>query len=183
MPRRKFIRDDSSSSSSTSSSSSDSSSDESAQETCHAKRVRKAPSPSHSEDCHIQDNPSHPQVGEAVVVPAALTSLIRQTLGEEHVLEEEGGGSGPSIPAMPANPPLAGMGLEGGERFWARIVAALKGAKESKRRKKLKPTFRTCKRMLKRLRKGTSNKRVKELNKMYRYSGIDVLSLFQALYV
>ncbi|KAI9560527.1 reverse transcriptase [Daphnia sinensis] len=167
MPRRKFIRDDSSSSSSTSSSSSDSSSDESAQETRHAKRVRKAPPPSHSEDCHIQENPSHPQVGEAVAVPAALTSLIRQTLGEETVLEEDDGGSGPSIPAGPTNPPLAGMGLEGGEQFWAQIVAALKGAKESKRRKKLKPTFRTCKRMLKRLRKGTSNKRLKELNKMY----------------
>jgi hypothetical protein len=57
--------------------------------------------------------------------------------------------------------------LERGEQFLARIVAALKGAKESRKRKKLKPSFRTCKRMLKRLRKGTNNKRLKELNKLY----------------
>ncbi|KZS05319.1 Uncharacterized protein APZ42_031513 [Daphnia magna] len=118
--------------------------------------------------CH--DNPSHPQVSEAVVVPAALTSLIWQTLGEEDVLDEiveEGGGSGPSISALPTILSLAGIGLERGEQFWAQIVAAMKGAKESRRRKRLKPTFRTCERMLKRLRKGTSNKRLKELNKMY----------------
>ncbi|KAK4009190.1 hypothetical protein OUZ56_018299 [Daphnia magna] len=111
-------------------------------------------------DC-IWDNPSHPQVSEAVVVPAALTSLIWQTLGEEDVLDEiveEGGGSGPSISALPTILSLAGIGLERGEPFWAQIVAAMKGAKESRRRKKLKPTFRTCERMLKRLRKGTSNK-------------------------
>jgi hypothetical protein len=59
-------------------------------------------------------------------------------------------------------------------------VAALKDAKESRKRKK--PTFRTCKRMLKRLRKGTNNKRLKELNKMYRYPGGDALGLFQTLY-
>jgi hypothetical protein len=104
-------------------------------------------------------------VNDAVVVPEALSSLIQRTLGQGENLEgrvEEGGGGVPSIPAIPTIP-----GLEGGEQFWSQIVAALKGAKESRKRKKLKPTFRTCKRMLKRLRKGTSNKRLKELNKLY----------------
>lgn len=124
-------------------------------------------------------------MNKAVVVPPALTSLIQQTLGEEDVLEErgeEGRESEPSIPAIPTIPPLAGSGLERGEQFWTQIVAALKDAKESRKTKKLKSTFRTCKRMLKRLRKGTSNKRLKELNKMYRYPGGDALDLFQALY-
>lgn len=117
-------------------------------------------------------------------MPAALTSLIWQTLGEEDVLDkivEEGGGSGPSISALPTILSLAGIGLERGEPFWAQIVAAMKGAKESRRRKKLKPIFRTCERMLKRLRKGTSNKRLKELNKMYKYSGGVAPNFFQAL--
>ncbi|EFX61915.1 hypothetical protein DAPPUDRAFT_120773 [Daphnia pulex] len=166
-----------------------SSSDESARETRHAKRARKpekARPPAQPEDSRIQDNPGHPQVNDAVVVPEALSSLIQRTLGQGENLEgrvEEGGGGEPSIPAIPAIPtiqPLAGSGLEGGEQFWSQIVAALKGAKESRKRKKLKPTFRTCKRMLKRLRKGTSNKRLKELNKMYRYPGGDDLDLFQA---
>lgn len=86
----------------------------------------------------------------------------------------------PSIPGIPPIPSLAGSGLERGEQFWAQIVAALKGAKESRKRKKLKPTFRTCKRTPKRLRKGTSKKRLKELNKMYRYQGVNALNLFQA---
>jgi hypothetical protein len=60
-----------------------------------------------------------------------------------------------------------GSGLERGEQFLARIVVALREDKESRKRKKLKPSFRICKRMLKRLRKGTSNKRLKELNKLY----------------
>ncbi|EFX63677.1 hypothetical protein DAPPUDRAFT_267974 [Daphnia pulex] len=163
--------------------------DESARETRHAKRARKpekARPPAQPEDSRIQDNPGHPQVNDAVVVPEALSSLIQRTLGQGENLEgrvEEGGGGEPSIPAIPAIPtiqPLAGSGLEGGEQFWSQIVAALKGAKESRKRKKLKPTFRTCKRMLKRLRKGTSNKRLKELNKMYRYPGGDDLDLFQA---
>jgi hypothetical protein len=100
-------------------------------------------------------------VNDAVVVPEALSSLIQRTLDQGENLEgrvEEGGGGEPSIPAIPTIPPLAGSGLEGGDQFWSQIVAALKGAKESRKRKKLKPTFRTCKRMLKRLRKGRATR-------------------------
>ena len=103
-------------------------------------------------------------------MPGALSLLIQQTLGQRENLEEreeEGRGGDPSVEANPTIAPLTDSGLERGEQFLARIVAALKGAKESRKRKKLKPSFRTCKRMLKRLRKGTSNKRLKELNKLY----------------
>ncbi|EFX62412.1 hypothetical protein DAPPUDRAFT_270455 [Daphnia pulex] len=86
MPRRRFDDSTSGSSSPSSSSNSDSSSsDESARETRHAKRARKpekARPPAQPEDSRIQDNPGHPQVNDAVVVPEALSSLIQRTLGQ-----------------------------------------------------------------------------------------------------
>ena len=80
---------------------------------------------------------------------------------------EEDRGSEPSVTATPTIAPLTDSGLERGEQILARIVVALNWAKESRKRKNLKPSFRTCKRMLKRLRKGTSNKKLEELNKLY----------------
>ena len=61
---------------------------------------------------------------------------------------EEGRGSEPSVAANPTITPLADSGLERAEQ----LLAALKGAEESRKKKKRKQSFRTCKRMLKRLR-------------------------------
>jgi hypothetical protein len=119
-------------------------------ETRQAKKARKAEKvrpPPHLEGSRIQDNPGHHQEDEAFIVPGALSSLIQWTLGQEENLEErveEGRGSEPSVTTTPTITPLAGSGLEREEQFLEQIVSDLKRTKESKKRKKLKPSFRTA---------------------------------------
>ena len=175
----------SSSSDSSASSSSSTTSECSSTDSYVASRRKKSGKRESSPD-RVQKNPSNPKAGgsgKTSAASVALSRLIQATLGragEENQVPpqeagEEGGGEADGI-EDPARGAAAADGVAQ-ERLNPAVGQALlqlasfieaQHAPKSNRKKKLKPSIKQSRRMLKRLRRGVNNKIVGQLKSKYR---------------
>ncbi|KAI9551285.1 hypothetical protein GHT06_002311 [Daphnia sinensis] len=187
MVKRRRNFEDSSSSDSSSSSSSIDTSDDSSTDSCVAPRPKRSGTP----PVCIQEDPNHPKAcgsGTASAALVALSTLIRATLGgavEEGraLVQETTEECEVDAIEVPADAAAAGDGLAHGRpdpavgQALMQLASFIKAqhAPKDKRKKRLKPTIKQCRRMLKRLRRGVSNKRVGQLKSKYRLDVEDSL--------
>ena len=185
MGKRRRDSEVSSSSDSSASSSSTSTSDGSSTDSFVASRRKKSSKKDTSPD-RIQKNPSNPKAsgsGKTSAASVALSRLIQATFGgageeipvpaQGAAVEEDGEASEIGAPARA----VAAAGGEAQERPNPAVGQALlqlasfieaQQAPKSNRKKRLKPSIKQSRRMLKRLRRGVSNKRVGQLKSKYR---------------
>ncbi|EFX68860.1 hypothetical protein DAPPUDRAFT_114210 [Daphnia pulex] len=185
MGRRRRESEVSTSSESSTSSSSTDTSDASSTDSYVTSRRKKGSNRDTSPD-RIQKNPSNPKAsgsGDAAAASVALTNLIRATLGGagEEVPAQEADGDAGGIEA-PAHAGAAANGVAAADgvaeerpipavgQALLRLASFIEAqhAPKSSRKKILKPSIKQSRRMLKRLRRGASNKRVGQLKSKYR---------------
>jgi CCR4-NOT transcriptional regulation complex NOT5 subunit len=184
MGKRRRDSEVSSSSDSSTSSSSTGTSGGSSTDSYVASRRKKSSKRDTSPD-RIQKDPSNPKAsgsGKASAASVALSKLIQATLrgaGEEnpvlaHEAAEEGEGEAGGIEA-PARAAAAADGVAQerpnpavGQALLAASFIEAQHAPKSNRKKRLKPSIKQSRRMLKRLRREVSNKRVGQLKSKYR---------------